>query len=74
MEKPLETAWEGPEVEWGGISGNYWGTGNKVSQVDGDSDMASACLICALGEGSEKEEWLLLALLSRQKLHLQLSP
>ena len=38
MEKPLEVALLGLQVEWGSLSER-----NDVSQVDEDSDMAPAC-------------------------------
>lgn len=44
MEKLLETALMRPHVGWGRVSGNQQGGGN--SQVDGDSDMVSACQLC----------------------------
>lgn len=46
----LEMAWVGPQVVWGRVSGNHQGEKNSISQVDGDSGMAAAC-ICTLGGG-----------------------
>ena len=62
MEKLLETAWVGLKVGCGGVSGNHQGGANRVSQVDGVSDMA------LLGEGSKKEQWPLRALFCGRKL------
>ena len=52
MEKPLETAWEGPKFGWEGASGYHQESTNIVSQVDGVLDMMPACLLC--GEGLRK--------------------
>ena len=49
MEKPLETAWVGPDVGWCRASGNHQGRANSVSQVDRDSDMVSTCWLCRGG-------------------------
>lgn len=50
MKKPLEVAWVGPKVGWGGVSGNVQGGTNSVNQNDGgDSDVALT-LGCRLGE------------------------
>ena len=46
MEQPLETAWVGLIVVWGGSSGNHQGGENSVSQIVGVSDMAPACQFC----------------------------
>ena len=54
MEKPLEMAWVGPQVECVRVSGNCQGGVNSVSQVDGDSDVAPVCQLYR--EGSEKEQ------------------
>ena len=43
MEKPLETAWVGSQIGWGGISGYHHDWVNNVSQVDRDSDMVPTC-------------------------------
>ena len=53
MEKSLEVAWVGPQVESGGVSGNHQGGANSVSQVDGDSDIAPPAI--SVGEGPAKE-------------------
>ena len=56
MEKPLEIAWEGTQVGWGGVSGSHQSRVNSVSQTDGDSDMVSACWLSE-GRGiTEKEQ------------------
>ena len=69
MEKPLETAWVGLKVVCGRASGNHQGGANSVSRVDGVSDMAPpAGSVVLLGEGSEKGQWPLPALLSGRKL------
>ena len=57
MKKPLETAWVGLQVGWGGVSGNHQGRANSVSLVVGDSDMAPACWLCGR-MGPEKEQGL----------------
>lgn len=46
MEKPLEMAWVGPQVECVRVSRNYQGEVNSVSRVGGDSDMAPAFQLC----------------------------
>ena len=43
MEKPLEIAWVGLQVEGDRVSGKHQGGVNGVSQADGDSNMVSAC-------------------------------
>ena len=66
MEKPLETAWMGLEVEYGGTSGNH-----QVEQCKPDckTHRCGACLLTLGGEdGSSKEQWPLPALLSGRKL------
>ena len=39
MEKPLDVVQVGLRVGWGRVSGNQQGRQNRISQVDGDSDM-----------------------------------
>ena len=46
MEKPLKTACVGSKAALGGVSRNYQGKVNSISQVEGDSDMAPACWLC----------------------------
>ena len=46
MGKPLETAWVGLQVGWGGVSGSLQGGANSDSQFDGVSDPAPTCWIC----------------------------
>ena len=63
MEKIQGTAWMGQKIGWRRASGNHQGGANNVSQVDGVSDMVPSCQLCgSLGEGSEKEQWPLVAL------------
>ena len=63
-----------PQVEWDRVSWNHQGGANSDRQIDGDSDIAPACLAVVGGWFSEKEQWPLLALLSERKLPLQLLP
>ena len=49
VEKPLETAWMGLKVGWGGLSGNHQGGANSVSQVGRGSAMLLACQLCGVG-------------------------
>ena len=52
------------QLGWGGVSGDLQGGANSVSQFDGVSYMAPAAGSVALwGEGSEKGQWPLLALM-----------
>lgn len=43
-EKPLEVAWLGLQIVWGGVLGNHQSEVNVVSQVEEDSDMVSGCI------------------------------
>ena len=53
----------GPKVGWGRASRNHQGGANRMSQVDGISEMVPACSVVLLGEGSEKGQWPLTAFL-----------
>ena len=54
MEKPLEIAWEGTQVGWGGVSGSHQSRVNSVSQTDGDSDMVSAAGLVRAGASQKR--------------------
>ena len=63
MEKPRLTGWVGPFVGWDGVSEDFQGRANSVSQVYGVSDMVLACQLCGtMGEGLEEGQWPLLPL------------
>ena len=68
IKNPLETAWVGLQVGWGGVSGKHQGGTKSVRQVD--ETQIWHPLVSSAGEGvvfSEKEQWPLLALLSGKK-------
>lgn len=46
MEMPLEMAWLGQQVGWGGVSVGNLGKANCVSQMVGDSYMVPTCWLC----------------------------
>ena len=51
MEKPLETASIGLKFGWVRISGNHQDGANSMRQIDGVSDVVSACWFCGFLEG-----------------------
>ena len=69
MEKPLKTAWVGPKFGWGRGSGitrvgqTVWG---RLMESERWCPPSSSVALC--GEGSEKEQWPLPALLSVRKM------
>ena len=46
MEKPLGAPWVGVKFGWSRATGNHQGGTNRVSQVDGVSNLVPACLLC----------------------------
>ena len=67
MKKQPEAAWVGPKAEWGRASGNHQGGANSVRKDDGVSDLVLSSSGSG-GEGSDKEQWPLLVILSGRKL------
>ena len=45
----------GPYVGWGRVSGDLQGRSNSVSQVDGDSDMTTACRLSGCDGGRPRK-------------------
>ena len=71
MEKSLEVAWVGPQIESAGVSGIHQDGANSVSQVDGDSDIEPAC--ACRGRAQHRNKGFCQVLLSGIKLLLQSS-
>ena len=59
----------GPIGGWDGVLGGFQGGINSISQIDGDSDMASACGLCE-GRAHKRDSGLCLSVWEKAVPHL----